>query len=360
MTDRMIIAGGLIAVAVLAVVAVAFEVPDIEDQVIADASDALDEAGVVRSSVDADGRVAVVQLHSDTDIADERIRSAIDSGFFADIMRVDIDRGGPMSAPAPTTSTTDAPSTTTTSAPDRVRPAELDIVVSDGAVSSLRGRVGSPADTSALVSVIGPPNNWNLAEDATTLALPPDVVQLIDLAAGAFDEGTVTFSDGRLVVVGQGADAEVIDALRDALTEGGAGFTTEFDITSDTDAVTDAIVEATQLTGITFASGTAQISADGKTVLDEVAAILLTDPGLVVTIAGHTDDVGDPDANLTLSLARADAVAEHLVTAGVDRDTLTTVGLGDTQPIADNSTNAGRAANRRIEFTVSRTGTQTP
>ena len=66
--------------------------------------------------------------------------------------------------------------------------------------------------------------------------------------------------------------------------------------------------------------------------------------------AGHTDDIGPADGNQRLSQRRADAVRNWLVDNGIDADRLTAVGYGEDQPIADNSTEEGRTANRRIEF----------
>jgi len=71
-----------------------------------------------------------------------------------------------------------------------------------------------------------------------------------------------------------------------------------------------------------------------------------------VEIGGHTDTNGSPDTNLRLSQARADAVREELIRRGVDGDRLVAVGHGQTRPRNANDTVAGRASNRRIEFTV--------
>jgi len=67
-------------------------------------------------------------------------------------------------------------------------------------------------------------------------------------------------------------------------------------------------------------------------------------------VVGHTDSVGDKDYNVALGERRAEAVVEYLVNKGIEADRLTPVSMGFSQPVADNSTDAGRAANRRIEF----------
>jgi len=69
-----------------------------------------------------------------------------------------------------------------------------------------------------------------------------------------------------------------------------------------------------------------------------------------VEIAGHADTDGNADRNLDLSQRRADAVVAYFVSRGESPDRFIAVGYGDTRPIADNSTAAGRQKNRRIEF----------
>ena len=73
-------------------------------------------------------------------------------------------------------------------------------------------------------------------------------------------------------------------------------------------------------------------------------------PDVAVEVSGHSDAVGDKDYNIGLSERRAQAVVAYLVSQGMDENRLTAVGLGFSQPIADNSTEEGRAMNRRIEF----------
>jgi outer membrane protein OmpA-like peptidoglycan-associated protein len=71
-----------------------------------------------------------------------------------------------------------------------------------------------------------------------------------------------------------------------------------------------------------------------------------------VSIEGHTDNTGKADKNLALSQKRVDAVKAYLVKKGVDASRLTAVAYGDTKPVGDNKTAAGRAENRRVEFKV--------
>ena len=85
--------------------------------------------------------------------------------------------------------------------------------------------------------------------------------------------------------------------------------------------------------------------------LDEVAVVFEKNPGLRVRIEGHTDNVGTAAYNIKLSLRRANSVMEYLVRKGIAKDRLSIEGFGFTRPIAPNSTEEGRALNRRVELT---------
>jgi OmpA-OmpF porin, OOP family len=101
---------------------------------------------------------------------------------------------------------------------------------------------------------------------------------------------------------------------------------------------------------INFDTDKAGIRPDARPAVDEIAKLLEKDPTLKLTIEGHTDNVGDPAHNKALSQQRADAVMGSLLAAGIAKERLSTVGLGDTKPVADNKDEAGRAKNRRVEL----------
>ncbi|MCK0153765.1 Ig-like domain-containing protein [Alcanivorax sp. S6407] len=100
---------------------------------------------------------------------------------------------------------------------------------------------------------------------------------------------------------------------------------------------------------ILFASGSAALTEKGKQAVANLAAAL-GDSSVAIEVLAYTDSVGPAAANLALSEKRAATVVEELVTLGVDRQRLTAVGKGETDPVADNATAEGREANRRVEF----------
>lgn len=126
---------------------------------------------------------------------------------------------------------------------------------------------------------------------------------------------------------------------------------------STTGLVVDAtgcLVEQTvTLRAVQFQTASALLTNDARIALDEVARTLKNQKNLNVEIGGHTDDVGNDGFNLQLSQQRAESVRQHLIGKGVAAERLVALGLGETMPVADNATEDGRDANRRVEFKVS-------
>lgn len=101
---------------------------------------------------------------------------------------------------------------------------------------------------------------------------------------------------------------------------------------------------------ISFDTDSYAIKPTFAPVLDQVAQTLAQHPELVAQVVGHTDSTGSPAYNQTLSQNRAQSVAGYIAEHGVAVNRLAAQGRGQTQPIADNATEAGRAQNRRVEI----------
>jgi outer membrane protein OmpA-like peptidoglycan-associated protein len=104
------------------------------------------------------------------------------------------------------------------------------------------------------------------------------------------------------------------------------------------------------LQGVSFLTGSAKLTLSSQGPLDRAVQALRERSNVRVVIEGHTDNVGNRDANLRLSKARADAVRAYFIAKGINASRLTAVGMGPDQPIAPNETEAGRAQNRRVQL----------
>ncbi|PCI06603.1 MAG: hypothetical protein COB77_06560 [Gammaproteobacteria bacterium] len=104
--------------------------------------------------------------------------------------------------------------------------------------------------------------------------------------------------------------------------------------------------------GATFALGGSTLSAEGKAAVVELMNQFKGETVNAVIIEGYTDDRGAASFNQQLSEKRAEAVKAELVANGANPDKITTVGFGESNPIADNNTREGRAQNRRVVIKV--------
>jgi OOP family OmpA-OmpF porin len=113
------------------------------------------------------------------------------------------------------------------------------------------------------------------------------------------------------------------------------------------------VAEKIILRGVNFDFDKDEIRPDAAVILDEAAGMLTgAHTGARVRIEGHTDSTGPEAYNQGLSERRANSVRSYLVSHGVDASRLTTVGYGESRPMADNATREGRALNRRVELQV--------
>ncbi|MCB1496851.1 MAG: OmpA family protein [Bauldia sp.] len=175
------------------------------------------------------------------------------------------------------------------------------------------------------------------------------------LAGGHFEiVDTVVEIDG--TTFHDRAMQRIADIAAEAIPE---GFKTEVNIVTrqtgqplDAAGCRDRLKIALADGNVEFDKGATDISVDSYPLLDRIAGILMRCPDSVVEVGGHSDSDGSEEANLELTQARAEAVLDYLVDAGVRFERLTAKGYGEAEPIADNSTEEGKAANRRIAFTI--------
>ena len=104
--------------------------------------------------------------------------------------------------------------------------------------------------------------------------------------------------------------------------------------------------------GLLFATNSATLQASSKTDIAKLAETLKKYPGTNVLVEGHADNTGTDAINQPLSERRAQAVADYAASLGVERSRFQTRGYGSTQPVADNTTAAGRQQNRRVEVAI--------
>lgn len=231
-------------------------------------------------------------------------------------------------------------------------------LLDDGAVR-LRGAMPDQESIDDIVAaaagVFGSANVVNEMTVGEAIA-SPDYLSALPATFGAIQglrPWRVNVEQGQASLTGLGVSesalAETEAALAAVYTRG--GLTLQADIEVDSGAVATVLTELLEGTA-TFEIGSAELSAEAGGLLDQAIAILVENGSTVLTVEGHTDDVGSDEDNLALSEARAQAVVDYLVAGGIDASRLTAVGYGESQPIADNETADGRAQNRRIQFVV--------
>ena len=116
----------------------------------------------------------------------------------------------------------------------------------------------------------------------------------------------------------------------------------------------DEVIVLSDLGNVLFAFDSAELTVDAQRLLADVSTRLTGASLVAVRVVGHTDSVGSDAYNQGLSERRARSVADFLIAQGVPAGKLSTEGRGESQPVADNGSDAGRAQNRRVELHVSR------
>lgn len=193
--------------------------------------------------------------------------------------------------------------------------------------------------------LLNPTIGYHVVEGTWTAA---DLVELTSITTVSGDELSIEADADGVILGGAarvvGADVSASNGVLHVLD------TVLVPQTVSSQLTAQAVTSLLSLEPIQFADSSATITEDSIPTLQEALELLAADPGARLEIAGHTDDVGPAEGNTRLSQRRADAVREWLIANGADAERLVAVGYGEGQPLADNSTEDGRAANRRIEF----------
>jgi OOP family OmpA-OmpF porin len=203
---------------------------------------------------------------------------------------------------------------------------------------------------------------WAVEDDFSIRSGSPDGFRrfmdqaLIEL--GQLDEGCITLNDRELQINGAIRSQRAIDLMKDRMARVSEqyNFSVVYDLALPTlsDEALACQREANRRVEpgetVLFDFDSAEVHESGQQLLNEIIEIATLCPDVAIEVSGHSDAVGDKAYNIDLSERRAQAVVTYLVNSGMDEDRLTAVGLGFSQPISDNSTDEGRAMNRRIEF----------
>lgn len=206
-------------------------------------------------------------------------------------------------------------------------------------LSRLRDLYGADAVVDRLeVGGVVPPPNWT---EYMTKLLGPGIKQV--------HQGRLTVNGTQLAVQGKLAnEAQRQQIVSDMATALNPTYTVDNRLAVGSgqsvldDTLSNRVVE--------FESRSANLTATGSAILDEMASVIgkLNNPR--IQVIGHTDGRGNRTANIELSLARAGTVRDYLIRKGIPAASIAALGAGPDRPVASNETDEGRAKNRRIEF----------
>ena len=132
---------------------------------------------------------------------------------------------------------------------------------------------------------------------------------------------------------------------------------TKMVIPSDKDAIYEVLIKIDPpkefvLDNVYFDTGKSTLKPNSNKTLNDLVDVLKLKSTMVIEIQGHTDNVGDEEANVKLSQARAESVMKYLVSKGIEATRITAKGFGASKPVADNAAEEGRSKNRRTSLKV--------
>lgn len=358
-------------VALLAAVLL-WAIPHIEDDLTNRAASALDGEQLGEATVVFDGRDGTVEgrgaLAAGEALQDLRGARSVDVGeMLADAAPASTTTAvAPRPAPSTTTTTS-----ATTAAEAPAEPVELD-VVRVGQEIVLSGRVGTEDDRQRLrrgATASGFDVDDQLVVDDTVDASGRSIEATDGLLMALFvgsDDATLTLRGTDATVVATAKDPVEAASIEEALeTSRRRGLAIDasvdvVDLSEDQQVVAlqseiDQIFELSRIiSGETpgFGYSSDDLNTSARNILDRVTVAMRRYPKPVAEVIGHTDSDGSAIFNQQLSEERSKTVVDYLVDAGVAADRLTPSGRGESEPVADNSTEIGRLENRRVTFSV--------
>ena len=233
---------------------------------------------------------------------------------------------------------------------------EIAIVKADGAL------LISGSSATALAEELELPLDSSNYETNSVFAELPELNDLMLFAQGLPDGSALMISGNKMVLTGRVA---ALGVKKQIALQAGEIYSGEIDnqINVQLAAVAeDQLVSKEQCQQlfddlsrsetVNFATAKADILPASYGLLDRFTQLSLRCPDANFIVSGHTDNTGNPDFNTKISLARAQAVVDHIVNSGVSSDRFSAEGKGPSHPIADNNTEVGRAKNRRVEFKI--------
>jgi len=226
---------------------------------------------------------------------------------------------------------------------------------SSGTDTSVKGAaVTRPSTTVAPTTVLGPTPTTTATSGPTSTTAPGTITVPVakaqePVAVHKIEPHRAEYRDGKLYLVGDVPTRKLADefVVKAALVIGPTNVVDDYRIDPAAPATSDGRVIIDE--PLLFPTNSATLSTQYASLVQLGVAVMKLNPKVKMRVTGYTDDVGSDDANLLLSIARANSVVSAISAFGISRSRFIPQGKGEGDPVADNSSPEGRTLNRRIE-----------